>query len=503
MQLAWQTSIPRQSTALTLLAAALVLAVGGYWIGSHFAPTAPHTDGHSPGRPASPPAGKPEAAAEADLVEFPRDRWAAASIEIAPAERAPFARSIHLTGKIALNEDRVAHIYPLVEGRVEEVKTQLGAKVKEGDLLAIVQSREVGQVMLQLVQDRMHRDFALTKDRWTQSVSANTQALIALLRQNAAIEEIEKQLTNRPIGEYRDKLMSAYIAHFKAHKHLERLKPLTQEGAVTGKQLLEAEAESSAAKATLQSMLEQIQQDAQQAATISTQSVKELQTRVAVDETNLKILGFDDDDLAAVDASKQGEAISHYPITAPFDGTIISKDVVLLERVSPASQVLSVADLSTVWVTADIYEEHLPLLKQLQQQTIHLRSNAWPDKTFEARIFYTGDLVEDSSRTISLRAAADNAEGLLKPGMFVNVEFPSPLQQDVLQVPVGAILEHENKSFVFVHVRDDLFERRDVTPGQHSDQRVEIRAGLEPGERVVTSGGFALKSRMLADLLAE
>jgi cobalt-zinc-cadmium efflux system membrane fusion protein len=413
------------------------------------------------------------------------------------------ARAIQLTGKIALNEDRVAHIYPLVEGRVEQVKVQLGAKVKEGDLLVVVQSREVGQVMLQLIQDRMQRDFALTKDRWTQSVAANTQALIALLRQNVAIEEIEKQLTNRPIGEYRERQMSAYIAHYKARKHLDRLRPLTQEGAVTGKQLLEAEAESSAANATLQSLLEQIQQDAQQAAAISTQTVKELQTRVAVDETNLKILGFDDEDLAAVDPGRQGEAVSHYPVTAPFDGTIISKDVVLLERVAPASQILSVADLSTVWVTADVYEEHLPLLKQLQKQTVHLRSSAWPDKTFEARVFYTGDLVEGSSRTISLRAVADNREGLLKPGMFVNVEFPSPLQQEVLQVPVGAVLEHESKSFVFVHVKDDLFERRDVTPGQHSDQQVEIRAGLEPGERVVTSGGFALKSRMLAELLAE
>src|SRR5690606_23032963 len=107
-----------------------------------------------------------------------------------------------------------------------------------------------------------------------------------------------------------------------------------------------------AARATLQSLIEQIQQDATQSAILSTYALKELTTRVAVDETSLKILGFDDAALEAVNPETQGEAIAHYPIVAPFDGTIISKDVVLLERVGPESQILSIADLSKVWVTA-------------------------------------------------------------------------------------------------------------------------------------------------------
>lgn len=445
---------------------------------------------------------QPQPQAGFTRIEFPQESWKAANLEMEPVRVAPFSQKVELTGKITLNEDRVAHIFPLVDGRVDEVKIKLGDKVKKGDLLVVVQSIEVGRAMLQLFQDRLQRDFAVRKNELTQTVTANTQAMISSIRSGATIEQIEEQFTDRPMGEYREKLMSAYIAYYKARKTKERLAPLSQ-GAVAGKILLEAESEWNAARATLQSLLEQFQQETKQRAALSSQAVTELETRVAVDETNLKVIGFDDASLQAIDPVKQGEAVSHYEITSPFDGTIISKDVVLLERVAPDSQILSIADLSTVWVTTDIYEEHLPLLKRLENQTIEVRSPAWPDRTFQATIFYTGDLVNESSRTISMRAIADNAEGLLKPGMFVNVAFPNVARDHVKQVPLSAIQEHGGKTFVFVHRSGNEFERRDVSLGLRNSQAVEVLSGLSPKDMVVTSGGFALKSEMLSDLLSE
>lgn len=442
-------------------------------------------------------------AADHERIEFSRDSWTAASLTIEQVQARPFTQSVELTGKIALNEDRIAHIFPLIQGRVDEVKIQLGDQVKQNDLLVVVQSREVGDAMLQLYQDRMQLEFAITKDRWMQTVAENTQAMIELIRAGAPIEDIEQQLTNKPVGQYRDTLMSAYIAHYKAEMHHERLAPLAQGGAVTGRQLLEAEAEQNATRATLQSLVEQIQQDVQQASAVSTQAVKELQTRVSVGETNLKILGFRDEALAEVNPKLQGDQVAHYPIYAPFDGTIISKDVVLMERVGPESQILGIADLSSVWVAADVYEEQLPLLQQLGNNSIRIRSGAWPDRTFEAQIFYAGDLVNEASRTLSMRAVADNTHGLLKPGMFVTIELPTTSTEPVTQVPTAAVQEHEGQTFVFLHSGDDRFERREVVVGRRSGDFVEVTSGLQPGEQVVTGGGFALKSRMLADLLAE
>jgi len=440
---------------------------------------------------------------ELKIIEFPKASWPAVALDLQPVTKGSFEQPLELTGKIALNEDHIAHLFPLVEGRVERVHVQFGQKVKQNDPIVVVQSQQVGQAKLQLFQDRLQRDFAVTKDEWTRTVSKNTLSLIHLIREGAQIAEIEKQLRDRPIGQYRDQLMTAYISHYKAGRHLERLEPLSEQGAITGKQLLEAQAEFNASRASLQSLIEQVQRDAEQAAIISAQTVQELQTRVAVDEANLRILGLDDDDLTDIDPVKHQKTLSHYTMKAPFDSTILTKDVVLMERVGPERQIASLADLSTVWVTTDLYEEHLSLLPKLAGKELQFRCQVWPERVFKATIFYTGDLVQETTRTLTLRALADNSEGLLKPGLFINVKFPSLKEDNVLQLPALAVQEHENQQFVFVYRGEDEFEKRPITVGARSGSTVEVLSGVREGEQVVVNGAFTLKSRLLADLLSE
>lgn len=449
-----------------------------------------------------PIAGNSSRPSETTLIEFPQESWLAAGIDIQPAKVSRLDQPVTVTGKVMLNEDRVAHIFPLVDGRVDAVKVGLGDRVKKGQVMAIIQSREVGDSMLRLVQDRLQLSFAIRKNEWIQAVAANSRTLIDLLRANASIEQVEAEMRNKPLGEYREKLMTAYIANDTAKKNLDRLTPLQGQGIVAARQLFEAEAAWTTTRATLKSLLEQIEQDAHQAAILAAQNVEELQTRIAVDETALKILGFADADIADIDPS-QGEDLAHCPVHAPFDGTVVSKDVVLLEHVGPSNQILGIADLGSVWLTADIYEDQVPLLHGIEDATVSFRSAAWPDKTFTARVFYTGDIVDAETRTVSMRAIADNAAGSLKPGMFVTVELPGSTQSTVLQVPRPAILEHEGRSFVFVHSGGDVFECRRVTVGRSTPQAAEITSGVKSGESVVVAGGFALKSRMLAELLEE
>jgi cobalt-zinc-cadmium efflux system membrane fusion protein len=440
-------------------------------------------------------------AAVPSLIEMPAEKWAAAGIKLQPVQKAAFQETIALTGKVALNEDRISHVFPLVEGRVEQVKVQFGQHVKQGDVLVVVQSKEVGHAKLQLFQDRQQLELASMKDKWTQESSTNALAMLELIRSDASIEAIEAKLRDRPLGEYREKLMSAYLDLYRAKLHYDRLSPLAKDGAIPGKQLVEAEAARNAARTTLQSLVEQLSYETRQTATISAQAVKELQTRVAVDETTLLVMGFPQSELLEVNPAKLGESISHYTIRAPFAGTIISKDVTQLEHVRPDSQILSIADLSTVWVSADIYERHLPQLQELAGKEILLRSSSWPGRTFTATVFYTGDIVQEASRTVALRARADNATGLLKPGMFVNIDIAESVA-GVLQVPITALQDHEGKTFVFVKRSDHEFERRDVQTGRRNETAVEISSGLMPDEEIAVEGGFALKSQMLAELLA-
>lgn len=489
---------PRYGLPLVL---AGLLVFGGYLLHrggllSHQPRSAEHTP-----EPSS-PAATAEAEAQ-DTLHFPRELWEAANLRLQAVAVGPLVEDIELTGKVTLNEDRVAHVYPLVEGRVDEVRVQLGQQVRKDDVMVVVQSKEVGQGMLHLYQERLKLEFAEAKDRWIQEVGQNAASMIGLMRSAASVEQIEQALKDRPLGDYREKLMTAYVAYLKAQAHLERLAPLSSSGAVPARQILEAQAEVNATRATMQSLWEQIAQDTVQAARLSAQAIKELKTNIAVAETNLKILGFRDADLKDIDPAVQGEQLAHYPVLAPFDGTVISKDVVLLEQISPDRQILAVADLSSVWITADIYETHLPLLARLHNQVVRVRSEVWPGEEFPARIFYTGDIVQETTRTVAMRAVAENPAGRLKPGMFVTVVLPRISTAEVLQVPQQAVQLHEGQTFVFVQVGDETFARRNVELGRRNREVVEIRSGLQPGEQVVVEGGFALKSKMLAELLAE
>jgi cobalt-zinc-cadmium efflux system membrane fusion protein len=434
-------------------------------------------------------------------VSLPQELWKGAKIEVKPALRSDLSHSVRLTGKVGLNEDRVAHIYPMVEGAVESVHVQLGQQVLANDLLVIIHSREVGQAKLELYQARLLLDFAKMKEERTKEVVTNTLDLIAELRQNVPIDAIEEKFRNRPMGENRQKLLSAYTNLYKSQVDFSRLESLGDRSAIPAKQFVSAEALRNADRANFQANLEQIEYDIKNMEFVSSQTVSESVTRVAVAETKLSILGYKREELSNVNPALEDEAISHYPIRAPFDGTVLSKDVALLEFTRPGVQLISIADLSTVWIAADVYEENLPILQALTDKEILVRNEAWPDRTFSAQIFYTGEVMDESSRTIALRATASNSERLLKPGMFVNVELPGAIDKDVLQVPAAAIQEHEGQKFVFVQKTDDLFQRVNVKVGRVGNDGTEVLEGLDENAPVVVSGGFILKSKLLADLM--
>ena len=436
-------------------------------------------------------------------ISIPKEQWQSSGIQIEPVLRQPFSKTLQLTGKIALNQDRIAHIYSMVDGTVESVSASLGQNVKRDDLLAVIHSREIGAAKLQLYQARLQQELATTQNLLQSTIAVNANEMLLALRESTDIQEIERRFRDRPLGDYRERALASYSAFLKSDADVTRLTDVSKSGAVPGSQLLAATANRNADQATFQSRIEQIQYELKTSTLMTTQAVKEAEVKVLVAETNLKILSISDEEIARIDPAQQGESLSHYPIRAPFDGTILSKDVVLREQVRSDVMLLSIADLSSVWVTANIYEENLPMLDSFKDQTITLRSDWLPDHAFTAKVFYTGEVMDEASRTISLRAIADNPEHRLKPGMFVKIELSVLQPDDPIVVPSSAVQEHEGKNFVFVVQADGSFVRRDVSIGTSQESAVVINKGLDEGESIVTSGGFIVKSKLLAELMGE
>ena len=440
----------------------------------------------------------------AGLVILPKEQWETADLSIAPAEVGAFRESKWVTGKVIVNRDQAAEIYPLVEGQIHLTDVGFGERVEQGQVLAVIDSQQIGEAKLKLVQDRQASRFAEVAYDWADTINKNVQQLINALRQEPPLEQVQEQFDDQPIGEYRAQLMSAYASLYETRLAYERLQPLGERGSVAGKQVIEARAAYQAAQAGMKALLEQIGFTADQQALRAKQTLEQAELEVNVSRSKLFLLGYRQKDLENIDPIAEGEEIAHYEVRSPLSGTTIEKNVVVGERVSPETAMFEVADLASVWIQADIYQRDLPLLTDLGE-TLEFRSQPY-DHTHQADIFYTGDILDPASRTIRLLAVAPNPDGHLKPGMFVQVRLPGPKGPDVLQVPLSAVQRHEEDEFVFVHLGGERFERRDVVVGARDANLGEfgaavIRQGLKPGEPVAVQGGLALKANLLSDIV--
>ena len=189
-------------------------------------------------------------------------------------------------------------------------------------------------------------------------------------------------------------------------------------------------------------------------------------------------------------------------VRSPQDGTVLDLHATPGEQLEPGDEAALVGDLSTVWVWADIYEEDLiavTLAMKGGPVAAKFRSAALPDQVFDGTVDMLGSSLDPTTRTARARVTVDNADGLLRPGMFGTVSLHMPSDKGAVVIPRGALHEDDGKSFVFVRAQDDLFFRRSVVPGRSGHDLVEIRRGLEPGQEVVADGSFLLKSDVLRE----
>lgn len=183
-----------------------------------------------------------------------------------------------------------------------------------------------------------------------------------------------------------------------------------------------------------------------------------------------------------------GEMTKTLTLRAPASGIVVEKNVVEGDRIMPGMTVYRIADLSRVWVEADVFEKDLGLVREGQSATATFE--AFPGRTFPARITYVYPTVSMDSRTGRIRLELPNPGQALKPGMYARIALDVPSTEAAIVVPRNAVLSTGSRSLAFVQADDGALMPREVTPGRTVGRNVEILAGLEPGERVVSSAAF-------------
>lgn len=454
--------------------------------------------------PAKPPGKGPGGLPE--TVTLSEGKLKAARIECAPAKLESLPAELSVPGRIDANQDRQVAVRPRATGVIREVKATLGQSVKKGDVLAVLDSADVATARLNLRAKQRELATARFEAEWRKLVADNVATLVPLLGKRAEAADIIKMFAGKPLGVYRSNILEAYSKFDIAAHEEEKTRGLRREKIIGEHPEYLAIHGREGAQAVFEGTVEQSRFDAEQQSRVAAQQVRLAEAAVIDAAQRLRILGVSENvEALLANASDTAvaklaeEDVAAYPITAPFDGTVIARHAVISQKAEVNDELFTVADLSSVWVTANIPESDFALLPQLKSGNIRVLATAYPGRALEAKLLSVGATVDPTTRTVSMLAETRNPDGLLKIGMFVRIMLDTAVSSYGVTVPAAAVVEIEGAKIVFEPSAADAnsFKCHPVKTGRSTGDRLEIVSGVKNKESVVVQGAFELKSELI------
>ena len=304
--------------------------------------------------------------------------------------------SVILSGRMTFDEDHTQRVATPIDGRATAILVKPGDKVKQGQALIELSSPGVG--LLQADAQKTQQDMML------------------------------------------------------AQKTVDRMHRMKVDGAVSDKEVAQAEADLQKAKSD-----------------------------VGRTTAQLRSIG--------VSATDPAVAVA---IRAQIAGTVVERNVLVGQevRADATTPLLTITNLDSLWVIADVYEQDLGLVSS--GATVNVRVPAYPSDTFPGTVAHLGDVVDPASRTVKLRCVVPNPTAKLKPEMFAKISLAEATGKQVLVIPSNAVLNEAGKPRVII-VDGNSFRPVDVEVGPDIEGKVRVLAGLKAGDKLVTDGALFLK----------
>ena len=211
---------------------------------------------------------------------------------------------------------------------------------------------------------------------------------------------------------------------------------------------------------------------------------------IRASRSRLKALGIASSQIKRVESTRK--ASQTIPVFAPQDGVVSSLGVRDGMFVKPSNRVMSLADLSSVWLLAEIFERQADWIKVGHPAEVSL--DFLPGRTWEGKVEYIYPSLDPITRTLKARLRFANPDEALKPNMYANVKIYGGPKNDVVVIPLEALIRTGREQRVIIARGEGRFESRPVRIGIESGEWLEILEGVEPGERIVISGQFLIDS---------
>jgi RND family efflux transporter MFP subunit len=196
-----------------------------------------------------------------------------------------------------------------------------------------------------------------------------------------------------------------------------------------------------------------------------------------------------DSNIAQLEAG--GGVPKEIEIDSPVKGVITERNAFATAYVQPGTKLYTIADLSTVWVYAQVFQSDIARIKIGDPATV--TTDAWPGRSFPGRVSFIQPQVDEATRTVKVRLAIPNPQSQLSPGLFVNVNLDAPLGRQ-LTIPASGVFQSGIRQVAFVDRGGGYFEPREVETGDRAGDDLVVLKGLKAGEHIVTSANFLIDS---------
>lgn len=187
---------------------------------------------------------------------------------------------------------------------------------------------------------------------------------------------------------------------------------------------------------------------------------------------------------------QRDEPLATLPLRAPMAGTVLEKPALEGMRFMPGEVLFRIADLGTVWLLADVFEQDLDWIRLGQEVRVHI--DAYPERRFGGRVAFIQPTLATETRTVKVRIELPNPEGVLRPGLYGSLSLDAGREEERLAVPDSAVLDSGTRKLILIQKGEGLFEPREVRLGRYADGYFEVLEGAAEGETVVTRANFLI-----------
>jgi cobalt-zinc-cadmium efflux system membrane fusion protein len=213
-------------------------------------------------------------------------------------------------------------------------------------------------------------------------------------------------------------------------------------------------------------------------------------TEAASYRTQLHGLGMTEGQIRQLETNRKLSA--DYPIVTPKGGIILKREITVGQVVQPADPAFTIADLSSVWIVANVPEEDAGNLQKNMEVAVSI--SALPEEKITGRLSFISPLVDPATRTVEVRMDLPNPNGLLKPDELASMTFTGTTDRK-LTVPNASVVREDNKDYVFVRMTPQKYVLREISLGKETNGRRIVVSGIQPEEHLVTEGAFHLNNQ--------